>query len=452
MDTMKAERWKLLDRAGENLMVATDTGQFNNRRFRIHVTSVNAPRVGALYVKTNVKDADKLFIALSKTDCAAVRQIFPWEFQHIATYWEGRSIRIEADWPKHLATLDVRLKDIMPHPRHDPSVFFPGVNEHGDVVAMSIDDTCPHVLVGGTTGTGKSVAMQNIIMQLAACYPDVKLILVDAKGGEGLGPIAHVKGQVAPISITENQISAALSYVWKEMQNRYNHQPNDFRDRKSYSNSLTPIYIFLDEIQEVTMRNQNLAEIVRKLAAQCRAVKIHLFLSTQKPLVEVFGNSTTKSNVPGRLALRTVNYKDSELIVGSNFPRADFLQPWEAWCISPLERYRRTQLFNVTEQELLEAPAGEPEMDDWPAIAMSDAAGQLAGPISLNIGPKQGIISILAAKCGIGRGKLQKALEQAGVPERNSTKAGIIRDWGREALQAAKECGYSLCRIERDSV
>ena len=451
MDTLKETRWNLLDRAGENLMAATDTSQFNNRRYRVHVESVNGPRVGALYVKTNVKDADSLYTALSKKDCAAVRQIFPWEFQKIAVYWEGRAIRIEADWPTHLAMLDVRLNDIMPHPKHDPSVFFPGINEAGDVVSMSVSDSCPHILVGGTTGVGKSVAMQNIVIQLASCYPNVKLALIDAKGGEGLGPIAHTQGLVAPIAITENQITAALSWILQEMQNRYNRQPSDFRDKKTYSNSLTPLYIFLDEIQEVTMHNRNLAEIVRKLAAQCRAVKIHLFLSTQKPLVEVFGNSTTKSNVPGRLALMTVNYKDSELIVGSNFPRADYLKPWEAWCISPAERYRRAQLFNVTEKELLAAPTGKPEMDAWPIIAMSDAMGQLSGPVSMNVSPKQGVISIFGAKCGIGRGKLQKALEQAGVAERNSTKAGAIRDWGREALQAMKESGYELCKADQQS-
>ena len=451
MDNRKDQRWRLLDRAGETLMAATDTGQFNNRRYRVHVDSVNGPRVGALYVKTNVKDADSLYTALSKKDCAAVRQVFPWEFQNIAVYWEGRAIRIEADWPTHLAVLDVRLKDVMPHPKHDPSVFFPGINEAGDVIAMSIGDTCPHVLVGGTTGVGKSVAMQNIILQFSACHPDVKLILIDAKGGDGLGPVAHVQGQVASIATTENQITAALSWILQEMQNRYNHQPSDFRDRKSYFKSLTPIYIFLDEIQEITMGNRKLAGVVRKLTAQSRAVKIHLFLSTQKPLVEVFGNSITKSNIPGRLALMTVNYKDSEMIVDGNFPRADYLKPWEAWCIAPAERYRWAQLFNVTEKELAEAPTGKPEMDDWPIIAMSDAMGQLAGPTNLNILPKQGIISIFGAKCGIGRGKLQTALKQAGVAERNSTKAGVIRDWGREALKSIKECGYELCKTDQRS-
>lgn len=443
------ERFRLLSDAAMRLMQASDTGQLNGQPVRLHVSKLSAPRVGALYITADIGDVDKVFTALSKKDCAAGRQIFSWDFGHIACYFEGRRIRLEATWPNHLQITDIRLSDVGSHPNDKPNVFFPGINEHGDVVAMTIDDSCPHVLIGGHSGTGKSVLLQNVIMQFSLHYPKVRVVLVDGKQGEGLFPIAHVQGQVAPIAITENQITAALSWILQEMQNRYNRQPSDFRDRKSYSKSLTPIFVFLDEIQEVTMHNQNLAEVVRKLAAQCRAVKIHLFLSTQKPLVEVFGNSTTKSNVPGRLALMTVNYKDSELIVGSNFPRADYLQPWEAWCISPAERYRRAQLFNVTEHELTQAPVGDPEMKDWPIIAMSDAMGQLAGPVRVNINPKQGIVSIFAAKCGIGRGKLQKALEQAGVPERNSTKAGTIRDWGREALQAMKECGYALCKSDQ---
>lgn len=439
----REKRFHLLNEAATRLMDATDTGKLSGgpRRFRIQVDSLSGPRVGALYVNTKIADADALFTALSKKDCAAARQIFPWEFDHIAVYWEGPRLRIEATWEPQLAITDVRLADITPRPNGKPNIFFPGISEYGDVIAMSVGDICSNILVGGTIGAGKSVAMQNIVMQFAACYPDVKLVLMDAKGGDGLGPVAHVQGQVAPIAITKVQIAAALSWIFQEMQNRYNHQPSDFRDRKMYSNSLTPIYVFLDEIQEVTMNNSEMAEIVRKLAAQCRAVKIHLFLSTQKPLVEVFGNSTTKSNVPGRLALMTVNYKDSELIVGSNFPRADYLKPWEAWCISPAERYRRAQLFNVTEKELLAAPTGKPEMDAWPVIAMSDAMGQLSGGISLNILPKQATISIQAAKYNKGRPTLQKALEKAAVPEKNSTKASIILQWGRETYHIMHEQG-----------
>lgn len=444
----REKRFELLNTAAARLMEAADTCKLGGKRRRIQVDSLSGPRVGALYVRANIGDADALFTALSKKDCAAARQIFPWKFDHIAVYWEGHRLRVEASWEPQLAVTDIRLADIALRPNNKPNVFFPGVSEFGDVITLTIDDACAHLLCGGGSGMGKSVSFQNLVLQ-ASSHQENRLILIDAKQGEGLGPVAHVQGQIAPIATTHAEITAALSWIFQEMKKRYNHQPSDFRDRKRYSDSLTPVYIFLDEVQEVAMQDGNLAEIIRKLAAESRAVKIRLFLSTQKPVMAVFGSNITKSNIPGRLALRTVNYKDSELVVGGKFPRADHLQPWEAWCISPAERFRRAQLFNVTEKELLAAPTGKPEMDDWPVIAMSDAMGQLAGPAKLNIEPKQGVISIFGAKCGIGQGKLQKALDQAGVPERNSTKARGIRDWGREALKSMKECGYSLCKTDQ---
>lgn len=442
----REERFRLLGIAAERLMQAADMGQLNGQPMRVQVDTLSAPRVGALYVRTDITNADKVYSALSKKDCAIGRQIFPWQFDHVAVYWEGRRIRLEANWESRLAIKDVRLSDIGPRPKDKPTVFFPGINEHGDVIAMTVDDTCPHILIGGHSGMGKSVLLQNIVSQFSFHFPKIRIVLVDGKGGEGLFPISHVQGQVGPIAVTAQEFRAALSYVLREMQNRYANQPTDFRNRKTYRNSLVPWVIILDEVQEIVRDDSEMAGVLQKLAAQSRAIGIHLFFATQKPLVQVFGDSTTKSNVPGRLALRTVNYKDSELVVGSSFPRADFLQPWEAWCITPSERYRRAQLFNVTEKELSEIPAGKPEMDSWPAISMSEALGQLAGPINMNISPRQAVISMVGAQEGYGRPTLQKAWEKAGEPENNSTKASILRDWGRDALKALREVGLDICK------
>lgn len=444
----KDERFRLLSMAAESLMEASDTGRLSGQPTRLHVTKLSAPRVGALYITANISDVDKVFTALSKKDCAIGRQIFSWDFGHIACYFENRRIRLEASWPPSLAITDVRFSDCGSHPKDKPNVFFPGINEHGDVVAMTIDDACPHLLVGGHSGSGKSVLLRNTVMQFSSYYPTVRVILVDGKQGEGLFPVAHAQGQIGPIAITMPEIRAAISCVLTEMQDRYARQPTDFRDREKYRKTLIPWFIFLDEIQEIVMNDSEMAEIIRKLAAQSRAVDIHLILSTQKPLVQVFGDSTTKSNVPGRLALRTVNYKDSELVVGSNFPRADYLQPWEAWVITPSEMYRRTQLFNVTEKELSKIPVGKPEMDSWPAIDMADAIGQFAGPIKMNISPPQAIISIIGAQSKprpMGQPALQAAWEQAGDPEKSSTKARAKRDWGRRALAILHSLGMDLC-------
>jgi len=133
--------------------------------------------------------------------------------------------------------------------------------------------------------------------------------------------------------------------------------------------------------------------------------------------------------------------------VGGSFPRAEMLQPWEAWVIAPPDKHRRTQLFNVTKKELAEIPSGPPEMDSWPAIDMADAIGQFAGPIKMNITPTQAIISIAGAKNDppIGQPGLQKAWMQAGQPEKNSTKARAKRDWGRKAFRLLQSMGMDLC-------
>lgn len=447
----KNERLRNLSVAAKRLIRACEMGELG-QQYHVVVDKLSGPRVGALYISTSVADANKLFSALTKGDCSAARQLFPWQFDNIEAYWDGNKIRIDANWPPSLAITDVRFSDIKPHPKHRPGVFFPGVNEYGSVVAVTLDDQCPHVLLGGASGMGKSVAMQNIIPQLAAPYldkagPRAKIILIDGKNGRGLRPAAHVAGQIGPMATNIQEIHAALAWLSQEMRARQAAMPGDYRKIKAWEDSLIPIFVIVDEVQQIVEDNAELASLLRSLSALARDVKIHIIMSTQKPLQKVFGDNATKANLTGRMALRTVNDTDSRLIVGGPFPRAEMLQPWEAWVIAPPDKHRRTQLFNVTAKELSEIPTGLPEMDSWPAIDMADALGQFAGPIKVNISPMVAILSICGARCDPpkGQGALQEAWETAGEPEKNSTKARAKRDWGREALAVLRSMGMDLC-------
>lgn len=415
------------------------------QQFNAEVRGLLGCRVGAVYLRPLVSEADALFRALSKGGCAAARQIFAWPFQRVAVYWEGNEIRMEADWPEDLAITNVPLGDVALYPHTESKqrgdVWFPGINEYGELVGMWLDDvSCPHILIGGTTGSGKSVAMHSIAIQVARNYPRTRLVLMDAKDGDGLSPIGHLRGQVAPLSVTLPQIKAALAWLVDTVKARQAQSPRAYAELPAYKESLSPVYAFVDEIQEIAMSDREVAEAVRLVTAKGRSVKVHLLLGTQKPLQKVFGDNLTKGNIPGRLALHAMNYKDSEILVGGEEPRADYLWPYEAWVIHPAARHCRVQLFSVAGRELADAPAGPPEMEEWPDLALHEAAGTLDSMKDEPCGePDRSAAALAAVSMGYGRDRFRHLLKEWSVPTFGNDKMGALLCWARAVLGKLQE-------------
>ncbi|QMV19247.1 DNA translocase FtsK [Granulicella sp. 5B5] len=234
----------------------------------------------------------------------------------------------------------------------------------GDLASM------PHVLIAGSTGSGKSVAINAMIMSvLYKSTPEqVRMILVDPKRVE-LGMYEGIPHLFTPI-ITEAKLAAnALRNAVREMERRLkllaaNHVRNIDQFNKLFDHGseylfedvnqepLPYIMIVIDELADLMMLDRaNVEEAITRLAQMARAVGIHLVLATQRPSVDVI-TGLIKANVPTRMSFRLATKVDSRTIIDSNgaeslLGRGDmlFLPPGTS-------RLQRVHAPFVTEKEI----------------------------------------------------------------------------------------------------
>ena len=266
----------------------------------------------------------------------------------------------------------------------------------------------PHLLIAGSTGAGKSVAINAMIMSiLYKATPDqVRLILVDPKRLE-LGNYEGVPHLYTPI-ITEPKLAAnALRNAVREMERRlkllaakgvrnidqYNklfdqNGTLSLFDEDSDEKPIPYIVIIIDELADLMMLDSsNVEESITRLAQMARAVGIHLVLATQRPSVDVI-TGLIKANFPARVSFRVATKVDSRTILDANGAEALLGKGDMLYLPSGSARVHRLHAPFVTEKEIaavvefwkaqglaeyqqqfLEAPKGERE----PAIGTNDA-------------------------------------------------------------------------------
>jgi DNA segregation ATPase FtsK/SpoIIIE, S-DNA-T family len=211
-----------------------------------------------------------------------------------------------------------------------------GKDINGRIVTADLA-SMPHVLIAGSTGSGKSVAINAMIMSLLfrTTPAQVRFILVDPKRVE-LGMYEGVPHLFTPI-ITEPKLAAnALRNAVREMERRlkllasrsvrnidqYNKlfdgaMPSLFDDGEQ-EEPLPYIVIIIDELADLMMLDRaNVEESVTRLAQMARAVGIHLILATQRPSVDVI-TGLIKANIPTRISFRLATKVDSRTIIDTN--------------------------------------------------------------------------------------------------------------------------------------
>jgi S-DNA-T family DNA segregation ATPase FtsK/SpoIIIE len=211
-----------------------------------------------------------------------------------------------------------------------------GKDINGRIVPADLA-TMPHLLIAGSTGSGKSVAINAMIMSLLfrTTPAQVRLILVDPKRVE-LGMYEGIPHLLTPI-ITEPKLAAnALRNAVREMERRlkllasrsvrnidqYNKlfegsMPSLFEETED-NEPLPFIVIIIDELADLMMLDRaNVEESITRLAQMARAVGIHLVLATQRPSVDVI-TGLIKANVPTRMSFRLATKVDSRTILDNN--------------------------------------------------------------------------------------------------------------------------------------
>jgi S-DNA-T family DNA segregation ATPase FtsK/SpoIIIE len=230
----------------------------------------------------------------------------------------------------------------------------------------------PHLLIAGSTGTGKSVAINAMIMSiLYKATPDqVRLVLVDPKRLE-LGNYEGVPHLFTPI-ITEPKLAAnALRNAVREMERRlkrlaekgvrnidqYNRLFDDEATRSLFGEDsddqpLPYIIIIIDELADLMMLDSgNVEESVTRLAQMARAVGIHLVLATQRPSVDVI-TGLIKANFPARISFRVATKVDSRTILDANGAEALLGRGDMLYLPSGSARVHRLHAPFVTEKEI----------------------------------------------------------------------------------------------------
>lgn len=200
-----------------------------------------------------------------------------------------------------------------------------GKNIAGEVVICDIADM-PHILVAGTTGSGKSVCINSIIMSILyrATPDEVRLVMIDPKAVEFMiyNGIGHL---LLPVVSDPKKAAGALAWACTEMDKRYGIlSANNVRDIKSYNKlaetrddlpKLPQIVIFIDELADLMMcSKKDVEDSIIRIAQKARAAGMHLVVATQRPTVDVI-TGLIKSNIPSRIALKVASPTDSQTII-----------------------------------------------------------------------------------------------------------------------------------------
>lgn len=233
-----------------------------------------------------------------------------------------------------------------------------GLDVSGQPIA-SIISKMPHVLIAGTTGSGKSVLVNSWICSLLyrATPDEVKLILVDPKRVEliGYNGIPHL---LTPVIVDSDKILSALKWATQEMDRRYKQfaevkvrNIDSFNELSGFQ-ALPYIVILIDELADLmAYAPVEVEDSICRLAQMARAVGIHLVLATQRPSVDVL-TGLIKANIPARIAFNVSSVIDSRVILDT--PGAEKLLGRGDMLYIPPDQARpsRIQGTFVSEQEV----------------------------------------------------------------------------------------------------
>ena len=241
----------------------------------------------------------------------------------------------------------VRLSEILSskayHDQSSPLTLVLGKDISGHPIVADLA-RMPHLLVAGTTGSGKSVAINAMILSLLykAEARDVRMIMVDPKMLE-LSIYQGIPHLLAPVVVDMKQASNALMWCVAEMERRYklmswvgvrnlsgyNHKiadaeksgaplqdPNTLEDEEPQVLAKLPhIVVIIDELADLMMvTGKKVEELIARLAQKARAAGIHLILATQRPSVDVI-TGLIKANIPTRIAFQVSSKVDSRTIL-----------------------------------------------------------------------------------------------------------------------------------------
>ena len=268
---------------------------------------------------------------------------------NLALSLAAETIRIEAPIPgKSVVGIEVpnrraamvRLFGIIESKKwkndHKPLTFAVGKDISGETITADLAKM-PHLLIAGTTGSGKSVMMNTLLTSLLYrnSPSQLKLILVDPKKVE-MAPYEGIPHLLAPVIDDPTKAVSALKWAVNEMERRYSvlaeqkirniesyhkmlasrqKSSNEDQDLDDHFEEMPYVVIVIDELADLMMVAQKDVEaLIVRIAQKARAVGLHLVLATQKPVVSVV-TGLIKGNIPSRISFKLPSNADSRTIL-----------------------------------------------------------------------------------------------------------------------------------------
>lgn len=283
--------------------------------------AIHGPRITRYRVRlVNLADSSKLKRSMSQLGLAMnLGNSLPT----LSNGDEARTVFIDLPRPKTTwKKIGVdRLRDWARKSPRDPNqlLVYAGVSVTGEDVSFDLA-AAPHILVGGTTGSGKSVCLHSLLLSLLLRHqPDtLQLALIDPKQVE-FAPYAKLpnlyRDEVATDVTTAREFLAELV---AEMEARYavfnRIGVANLNEARRKGQSLPFIVVFVEEMADLVMQDSNIEPLIARLAQKARAAGIHLILATQRPDAETF-TGLVRSNIPARIALTVQKGTESNIIL-----------------------------------------------------------------------------------------------------------------------------------------
>ena len=238
----------------------------------------------------------------------------------------GKISVVGIEVPNQIVT-NVRLREVIDSPEFrrsaSKSTFAVGKDIGGSCIVGNIAKM-PHMLIAGTTGSGKSVCMNSIIISLLykASPEDVKLIMVDPKMVE-LGIYNDIPHLLIPVVTDPKKAAGSLQWAVTEMMRRYKLMSDaGVRDLESFNaeceeeeGKLPQVVIIIDELADLMLvAAKEVEDSICRIAQMGRAAGMHLIIATQRPSADVI-TGLMKANIPSRIAFSVASAMESRIIL-----------------------------------------------------------------------------------------------------------------------------------------
>ncbi len=389
----------------------------------------------------------------------------------------------------------VRLKELMAERERYQDMKLPmflGKDASGDPLITDLAEM-PHLLIAGTTGSGKSVCMNTVIMSfLYTLKPnELKLVLVDPKMVE-LSQFKSIPHLMCPVITEMSKATAILEWAVGKMEERYEllaeagcrditgynsleweelkeaFDPQTEEEEARIPRKLPYIVFVIDELADLMMTNKEVEHSIVRIAQKARAVGIHLIIATQRPQANVV-TGLIKSNLPARVSFKVASGMDSrivldqkggELLLGQGdmlylSPRSHKLTRAQGTLVDDREirkvvRFLKDVADPAFERQLMQIRSGETlsedERRDGFKSAQEDSLFDKAVEIVLET--RRGSVSMLQRRLAIGYTRAARLVEMMGEAGILGSHKGTV---AREVVMTIEEWHAMKAQYEADA-